>query len=58
MATRTETKTETPSALRDAAESDGRPFEDVRGRKVRPEMMAHFEDSIRRHRKLLELLAQ
>ena len=27
-------------------------------RNVRPEVMAHFENSIRRHRKLLELLAQ
>ncbi len=58
MATQAETKSETPSALRDAAESDGRPVEDVGGRKVRPEVMAHFKDSIRRHRKLLELLAQ
>ena len=49
MATRTETKPETPSALRDMAESDGRQVKDVGGRKVRPEMMAHFEDSIRRH---------
>ena len=27
-------------------------------RNIRPEMMAHFEDSIRRHYKLGELLAQ
>ena len=53
MATRTETKSETPSALR-----DGRPVEAVGGRKVRPEVMAHFRDSVERNRKLLELLAQ
>ena len=58
MATRNETKTETPSALRDAAESDGRPVEDVNGRKVNPKVMAHFRDSVERNRKLLELLAQ
>lgn len=27
-------------------------------RNVRPEVMAHFNDTVRRHRKLLELLAQ
>ena len=58
MATRTETKSETLSALCDAAESDGRLVEDGGGRKVRPEVMAHFRDTVRRHRKLLELLAQ
>ncbi len=89
MTTQTETKSETLSvrcapetlsALRDAAESDGRPVEDVvedamraylderrngggerranTKRNVRPEMMAHFEDSIRRHYKLGELLAK
>ena len=58
MTTQTETKSETPSTTRDAAERDGRPVEDVGGRKVRPEMMAHFEDSIRRHYRLGELLAR
>ena len=89
MTTQTETKSETLSvrcapetlsALRDAAESDGRPVEDVvedamraylderrngggeqsakTKRNVRPEVMAHFRDTVRQHRKLLELLAQ
>lgn len=88
MTTQAETKTETLSvrcapetlsALRDAAESDGRPVEDVvedamraylderrngggertkSGRNVNPKMMAHFRDTVREHRKLLELLAQ
>ena len=65
---------ETLSALQEVAEGDGRPVEDVvedamrayiaerrnggGERRVRPHMMAHFEDSIRRHRRLLELLAQ
>ena len=58
MATRTETKPETPSALRDSAERDERPVEDVGGRKVRPDVMAHFRAGVERNRKLLELLAQ
>ena len=89
MTTQTETKSETLtvacapetlSALRDAAESDGRLVEDVvedavrayirerrngggerrakTERNIRPEMMAHFQDSIRRHYKLGELLAK
>ena len=65
---------ETLSEIRGVAESDGRPVEDVvedamrayiaerrnggGELRVRPHMMAHFEDSIKRHRKLLELLAQ
>ena len=63
MAETTETKSETlsvkiipetPSALQDAAESDGRRVK----RNVRPEMMAHFEASIADHYRLGELLAQ
>ena len=63
MAATTETKSETLSvkitpetlsALRDAAESDGRSVK----RNVRPEMMAHFRASIAAHYRLGELLAQ
>ncbi len=58
------------SRMREIARSDGRHFQAVledamsayiesRGRgKVRPEVMAHFRDSIERNRRLLELLAQ
>ncbi len=56
--------------LREIARREGRDFHDVLedamsdyivGRadeKVRPEVMAHFRDSVERHRLLYELLAQ
>ena len=58
------------SRMREIARSDGRHFQAVledamsayiesreRG-KVRPEVMAHFRDSVEKHRHLLELLAE
>ena len=62
-----------PAALegmREIARREGRPFEDVledalndyiegrAQRKVRPEVMAHFRDSVEKNRRLYELLAQ
>ena len=58
------------AAMREIARKDGRHFQAVledamreyiearEGRKIRPEVMAHFQASLERHRRLGELLAQ
>ena len=63
-------KPELLSKMREIAKRDGRTFEDVledamfiyiecRERpNVRPEVMAHFRNSVARHRRLMELLAK
>ena len=63
-------KPELLSKMREIARSDGRHFQAVledamssyiagrAGKNVRPEVMAHFRASVKRNRRLMELLAK